>query len=433
MSYYIGIDVGGTNLVAGLVEESGAIRHKVSQPVDHSMDGDALSRLLAQLARNAAQSQLSGLDRLAAAAEWAAALDGLSLRPMSEVTSQTVSAYQTAVANANDYTVQLHEDLTRSLQDRAALALCKQQSTDALRTAYQGYDLTQYSESARAQLESIWSQATRSMESAASESNVIALLDAALKDLQSVPVQTQPGGGSGGDSGETGGGDTGSGGSGGESGGSSGGSGGGSSGGGGGSTEKPVTPPDTPEQQPTWENPYTDVASDAWYYASVEYVSSNGIMNGYADGTFGPDRKLSRAHLAQLLYNLENRPDTAHARYPDMEAGAWYETAISWATKAGILTGYADGSVRPNALITRQQLAAMLYRYAQYKGHDVTQQADLSGYRDAAQIAPYALDAMQWANAAGILNGSEDALLPGNTATRAQTAAMLTRFCTGES
>ena len=99
----------------------------------------------------------------------------------------------------------------------------------------------------------------------------------------------------------------------------------------------------------------------------------------------------------------------------------------------GILTGYDDGSVRPNASITRQQLAAMLYRYAQYKGHDVTQQADLSGYRDAAQIAPYALDAMQWANAAGILNGSEDALLPGNTATRAQTAAMLTRFCTGES
>ena len=139
------------------------------------------------------------------------------------------------------------------------------------------------------------------------------------------------------------------------------------------------------------------------------------------------------AHLAQLLYNLENRPDTAHARYPDMEAGAWYETAISWATEVGILTGYDDGSVRPNASITRQQLAAMLYRYAQYKGHDVTQQADLSGYRDAAQIAPYALDAMQWANAAGILNGSEDALLPGNTATRAQTAAMLTRFCTGES
>ncbi len=411
----------------------------VAQHTDLTIPAD--QTLLAQLARNTAQSQLSGLDRLAAAAEWAAALDGLSLRPMSEVTSQTVSAYQTAVANANDYTAQLHEDLTRSLQDRAALALCKQQSTDALRTAYQGYDLTQYSESARAQLESIWSQATRSMESAASESNVIALLDAALKDLLSVPVQTQPGGGSGGDSGETGGGDTGSGGSGGESGGSSGGSGGGSSGGGGGSssgggggsTEKPVTPPDTPEQQPTWENPYTDVASDAWYYASVEYVSSNGIMNGYADGTFGPDRKLSRAHLAQLLYNLENRPDTAHARYPDMEAGAWYETAISWATEVGILTGYDDGSVRPNASITRQQLAAMLYRYAQYKGHDVTQQADLSGYRDAAQIAPYALDAMQWANAAGILNGSEDALLPGNTATRAQTAAMLTRFCTGES
>lgn len=414
----------------------------VAQHTDLTNPAD--QTLLAQLARDAAQSQLSGLDRLAAAAEWAAALDGLSLRPMSEVTSQAVSAYQTAVAEANDHITQLHEDLTRSLQDRAALALCKQQSTDALRTVYQGYDLTQYSESAQAQLESIWHQATLSMEAAASESSVITLLDTALKDLQSVPVQTQPGGGSGGDSGESGGGDTGSGGSGGDSGesgggssgsgGSSGGSGGGSSGGGsGGSTEKPVTPPDTPEQQPAWENPYSDVPSDAWYYASVEYVSSNGIMNGYADGTFGPERKLSRAHLAQLLYNLENRPDTAHVRYTDIEAGAWYETAISWATEAGILTGYDDGSVRPNASITRQQLAAMLYRYAQYKGRDVTQQTDLSGYRDAAQIAPYALEVMQWANAAGILNGSGDALLPGSTATRAQTAAMLTRFCTGNS
>lgn len=404
----------------------------VAQHTDLTIPAD--QTLLAQLARDAAQSQLSGLDRLAAAAEWAAGLGGLSLRPMAEVTSQAVSAYQTAAAEANQYTTQLHQDLTRSLQDRAALALCKQQSTDALRTAYQSYDLTQYSESARAQLESIWRQATQSMEAAASEGSVIALLDTALKDLQSVPSQTQPGGGSGGDGGETGGGETGGGSSSGSgSGGSSGGGGasGGSSGSGGGSAEKPVTPPDTPEQKPTWENPYTDVPSDAWYYASVKYVSSNGIMNGYADGTFGPQRKLSRAHLAQLLYNLEGRPDTAHARYTDIESGAWYETAISWATEAGILTGYADGSVRPNALITRQQLAAMLYRYAQYKGRDLTHQADLSSYRDADQIAPYALEAMQWANAAGILNGSGDTLLPGSTATRAQTAAMLTRFCTG--
>lgn len=354
--------------------------------------------LVAQTARSAAQDQLSGLSRLADAAAWAKELGGLSLRPMAEVTSQTVSAYQNALTESSTYAPQLHQDLTVSLEARAALALCKQQSTQALLTAYQGYDLSKYSQQGQAQLESIQLQAAAAMEAATSESRVTSLLDTALKDLQAVPVQTpdpQPGGG-------------------------------------GGAPEKPVTPPESKPQEPAWENPYTDVSQDAWYYASVEYVSSNGIMNGYADGTFRPGQQLSRAHLAQLLYNLEGRPQVSAARYTDTEDGAWYESAISWATDAGILTGYADGSIRPNAFITRQQLAAMLYRYARYTGRDVSLRADLDGYADAAQISPYALEAMQWANAAGIINGSGEALLPGSTATRAQTAAMLNRFCTGE-
>lgn len=354
--------------------------------------------LVAQTARSAAQDQLSGLSRLADAAAWAKELGGLSLRPMAEVTSQTVSAYQNALTESSTYAPQLHQDLTVSLEARAALALCKQQSTQALLTAYQGYDLSKYSQQGQAQLESIQLQAAAAMEAATSESRVTSLLDTALKDLQAVPVQTpdpQPGGG-------------------------------------GGAPEEPVTPPESKPQEPAWENPYTDVSQDAWYYASVEYVSSNGIMNGYADGTFRPGQQLSRAHLAQLLYNLEGRPQVSAARYTDTEDGAWYESAISWATDAGILTGYADGSIRPNAFITRQQLAAMLYRYARYTGRDVSLRADLDGYADAAQISPYALEAMQWANAAGIINGSGEALLPGSTATRAQTAAMLNRFCTGE-
>ena len=358
--------------------------------------------LVAQTARSAVQDQLSGLSRLADAAAWAKELGGLSLRPMAEVTSQTVSAYQTALTESGAYVPQLHQDLTASLEARAALALCKQQSTQALLTAYQGYDLSKYSQQGQAQLESIQRQAAAAMEAAPSESRVTSLLDTALKDLQAVPVQTpdpQPGGGGGG---------------------------------GGGAPEEPVTPPESKPQEPAWENPYTDVSQDAWYYASVEYVSSNGIMNGYADGTFRPGQQLSRAHLAQLLYNLEGRPQVSAARYTDTEDGAWYESAISWATDAGILTGYADGSIRPNAFITRQQLAAMLYRYARYTGRDVSLRADLDGYADAAQISPYALEAMQWANAAGIINGSGEALLPGSTATRAQTAAMLNRFCTGE-
>lgn len=373
----------------------------VADRTDLTLSAD--QTLVAQTARSAAQAQLSGLSCLADAAAWAKALGGLSLRPMTEVTSQTVSAYQNAVTESSAYAPQLHRDLTGGLEARAALALCKQQSTQALLTAYQGYDLSKYSQQGQAQLESIQRQAAAAMEAAASESRVTSLLDTALKDLQAVPVQTpdpQPGGGGGG--------------------------------GGGGAPEEPVTPPESKPQEPAWVNPYTDVSQDAWYYASVEYVSSNGIMNGYADGTFRPGQRLSRAHLAQLLYNLEGRPQVSAARYTDTEEGAWYESAISWATDAGILTGYADGSIRPNALITRQQLAAMLYRYARYTGRDVSLRADLDGYADAAQISPYALEAMQWANAAGIINGSGDALLPGSTATRAQTAAMLNRFCTGE-
>lgn len=353
----------------------------VAEHTDLTVPADQM--LLAQLARDAAQSLLAGLDRLADAAAWAGQLGGLSLRPMTEVTSQALSTYQKAVSEATAHVAQLHGDLSGGLQDRAALALCKQQSTSSLLTAYQGYDLTQYSEQAQETLEAIWRQATSAMEAAASESSVTALLDTALRDLRAVPVQT-PGSQPGGDAG----------------------------------------------QQPAWENPYPDVSQDAWYYSSVEYVSSNGIMNGYTDGTFGPSHRLSRAQLAQLLYNLESTPDAAVVRYTDTVTGAWYEKAISWATEAGILTGYADGTIRPNASITRQQMAAMLHRYAQYKGRDVSLRGDLSNYQDTTQIAPYALEALQWANAAGIINGSGAALLPGNTATRAQTAAMLTRFCT---
>lgn len=365
--------------------------------------------LVAQLALAGARNDLNALRRLAEAADWAAKLDGISLRPMAQVTSQTLSAYQAAQAEASTYAAQLSADLTAALRDRASLALCKQQSAEKLLSAYQSYDLSQYSEQAQAQLDAIRRQGTAVIEAAESEPSVASALDKALNDLRSVPVKTpdtQPGGGDSGGGGSAGG------------------------GAGGGTGSEPVTPPD--QTPPPWNNPYTDVSKNDWFYDSVAYVSANGIMNGYADGTFAPGRNLSRAQLAQLLYNLEGRPASAAVRYTDAQAGAWYESAVSWAAKAGILTGYADGSIRPNDSITRQQLAAMLYRYARYTGRDVSRRADLGSYTDTHQIAPYALEAMQWANAAGILNGSGDALLPGGTATRAQTAAMLTRFCTGE-
>lgn len=372
--------------------------------------------LVAEQARSAAHSQLAGLDRLADAAAWAAELNGLSLSPMEEVTSQTVSDYQTAITAADTHTSQLHPDLLEGLRTRAALALYKQQSVQALCTAYQDYDPAQYSEEGQAQPNAIWQKATAAMETAASETGVTALLNTALEELRAVPTKTpdsQPGGDSDtGSSGETGGSSNGS--------------------SGGGSVQEPAGPPEDAGQQPAWENPYADISQDAWYYASLAYVTSNGIINGYTDGTFRPHRTLSRAQLAQLLYNLEGRPGTDVARYTDTEAGAWYESAVGWAAGAGILTGYADGSIRPNAPVTRQQLAAVLYRYARHTGRDVTLRADLNSYCDADQISPYALEALQWTNAAGIIHGSGDALLPGSPTTRAQTAVILTRFCTGE-
>lgn len=165
--------------------------------------------LVAEQARSAAHSQLAGLDRLADAAAWAAELNGLSLFPMEEVTSQTVSDYQTAITAADTHTSQLHPDLLEGLRTRAALALYKQQSVQALCTAYQDYDPAQYSEEGQAQLNAIWQKATAAMETAASETGVTALSNTALEELRAVPTKTpdsQPGGDSDtGSSGETGG------------------------------------------------------------------------------------------------------------------------------------------------------------------------------------------------------------------------------------
>lgn len=181
---------------------------------------------------------------------------------------------------------------------------------------------------------------------------------------------------------------------------------------------------------PVW--PFTDVSDTDWCYDAVAYVYERGIMNGYSQDTFGPQNRLSRAQLAQILYNLEGRPqtDSVSGSYGDLTPGAWYEDAISWAVKSGVLSGYADGNMRPNQAVSRQQLAAMLYRYAQHKGSDVSQSADLDGFQDRDQVAAYAQAPLQWAVAAGIVNGtSADTLSPNGSASRAQTAVMLMRFC----
>lgn len=176
---------------------------------------------------------------------------------------------------------------------------------------------------------------------------------------------------------------------------------------------------------------FTDVNPSAWYHEAVDYVLVNGLMSGYGNGLFGPDDILSRAQLCQIIYNLEGQPaTTGGSAFTDVADGAWYADAVTWAAENGIVGGYGGGLFGPEDNITREQLAAILYRYAQTKGYDTASGADLSAYGDASDVSSWAIPAMQWACGAGVIMGvTESALLPQGSATRAQVATMLMRFC----
>lgn len=187
-----------------------------------------------------------------------------------------------------------------------------------------------------------------------------------------------------------------------------------------------------PEGQ--WTNPFVDVAEDAWYYDAVKYVNENGLMAGTSANTFAPDRTTTRGMIVTILYRMEGSPDIEDEiwGYPfkDVDANAYYATAVYWARMNGIVAGYSDELFGPDDIITREQMATILYRYAQYKGYDTTAKADLSRYTDAAQVGSYAVNAIRWANAEGLVNGtSATTLTPKGSATRAQVAVILTRFC----
>lgn len=176
--------------------------------------------------------------------------------------------------------------------------------------------------------------------------------------------------------------------------------------------------------------PFTDVASGEWYYEAVQYVYDNELMNGMSATTFEPNSTTTRGMIVTMLYRLENEPTAASAGFTDVAAGQWYTDAVNWAAANNIVNGYGDSQFGPTDTITREQMAAILYRYAQYKGYDVTASADLSAYTDAASVSSYAVSAMQWAVGEGLINGvTNTTLVPGGSATRAQVAAILMRFC----
>lgn len=153
-------------------------------------------------------------------------------------------------------------------------------------------------------------------------------------------------------------------------------------------------------------------------------------MTGTSDTAFNPDGSLTRAMLAQILYNLSGSPKTdTDAGFADVSTDAWYADAVNRAAEAGIISGYSDDKFGPNDTATREQMATFLYRYAAYKGYDTDKTADLSDYEDSGTISAYAQTAVKWANASGLITGTDQQqLLPLHNTTRAQTAAILERL-----
>lgn len=178
--------------------------------------------------------------------------------------------------------------------------------------------------------------------------------------------------------------------------------------------------------------PFTDVDTAKWYHLSVDYVLTHKMMNGVSSRAFAPNANLTRGMLVQILYNLEGKPKGTAANFSDVQADAWYAEAVGWAAANKVVTGYADGTFRPNAAVTREQAAAILYRYAQSKGIDVSvgENTNILSYVDVQQASEYAIPALQWAVGASVLNGKNGGrLAPTGTATRAEIAAIMQRWC----
>lgn len=174
---------------------------------------------------------------------------------------------------------------------------------------------------------------------------------------------------------------------------------------------------------------FVDVAPDAWYTDAVQYAYDHGMMTGTSATTFAPDATTTRAMIVSILARQENVTSAEDAGFTDVDENDWFATAVNWAAREGIVAGFEDDSFRPNAAITREQLAAILCNYSAWKGEDTSARADLSRYSDAAEISSWATDVMRWAVAEGLISGmTADELQPQGNATRAQVAAILQRY-----
>ena len=192
-------------------------------------------------------------------------------------------------------------------------------------------------------------------------------------------------------------------------------------------------------EDPDWTEPeepatdvsdlFIDIAANAWYKDAVQYAYAGGLMTGVSAHEFAPEATTTRAMIVSMLARLESVESAESAGFADVAADDWYATAVNWAAASGITSGTGDGNFSPNTAITREQLAAILMNYAQYKGQDVSARATLDTYNDATAISSWANDVMSWAVAEGLISGvTADTLQPQGAATRAQVAAILQRF-----
>ena len=195
---------------------------------------------------------------------------------------------------------------------------------------------------------------------------------------------------------------------------------------------EPITPGvdnKKPASKPEVKLPFTDVSTSDWFYDDVAFVYKNGLFSGTDSRSFSPNASMTRAMLVTVLYRLEGEPTvTGRSSFTDVRSGAYYEKAVIWAAANGIVTGTDSTSFSPDAKVTREQLAAILFRYAQYRKLDTDASAKLNSFTDADSVSAYASEALGWAVSEGLINGASGKLLPKGDATRAQVAAILHRF-----
>ena len=204
----------------------------------------------------------------------------------------------------------------------------------------------------------------------------------------------------------------------------------------------PVQPPVTPQQpsdssylscQKDSSCPvsnFVDTNTNEWYHNGVHYCVENGLMNGIGNAKFNPNGTTTRAMIVTILWRMNGSPVAGASGFTDVPANEWYAQAVSWAASRGIVTGYNATTFGPNDSITREQLAAIFYRYAKSQGLDVSAQSALASFTDVGNISDWALTSIRWANSVGLVNGrTSTTIVPGGTATRAESASIIQRFC----